>query len=248
MLKANLHFHSADDPRHSRSIGYSTKDGIDHAAQIGMHALALTYHHFFAWTPEFHKYAAERGVLLIPGVELYVRERRGKGLRRHVIVLNCTKEIESVRTFRDLEQYRKKHPQIFIVAPHPYFYGHFSLKGFLEKYIHLFDAIEHSWFYSFLFNRNHKGERVAKKYNLPFIATSDTHNLKYLGVDYAEIDAAEKTIEALLDAVRQKTFTNVTAPKSFLKDMLWTQGLFFIQDYFRNNFLRKDYYPKKADT
>jgi len=246
-LKTNLHFHSSDDPRHQRSIYYDTKKGIDHAASVGIEALALTFHHTFAWTPELAEYASKKGVLLIPGVELYIKEERKKGVARHVIALNCTKEIEKVLTFKELEIYKKEHPKVFVIAPHPYFYGHINLKELLEKYIHVFDAIEHSWYYSTLFNRNKSGQRIAEKYNLPFIATSDTHHLKYLGSDYALVDVKEKSAVALFDAIKQKQFKNITHPKNFFIDMFLTQGKFFAIDHHYHGIFRKDYHPRKIN-
>ena len=176
-IKTNLHFHTGDDRQDH--ISYSTKEGIDQAVSLGFGALAITCHQYFAWTPEYAEYAKSKGLLFIPGIELYLGETMADSVR-HCLVLNATKDIENVRTFEQLAVYKKAHPEIFIMAPHPYFYGNISLKEFLEKYIHFFDAIEQSWFYSRLFNRNIKAEKTAKKYKLPFVSTSDTHFFDFL--------------------------------------------------------------------
>lgn len=220
-LKANLHFHTGDDPY--ETIEYSTPEAIDRAADLGFGAIALTCHRYFAWKKEYADYAASRNVLLIPGIEANIDESRDIW-GRHVLVLNCDKDAEQLRTFEDLEAYKKSHPQVFIIAPHPYYYGYWSLKEYLEKYIGLFDAIEQSWFYSRWFNRNRRAEAIAQKYNLPFIATSDTHYFDFLNTSYAIIETKEKTIPAVFEAIRQKSFVNVTSPRSFWKDMLWGYG------------------------
>lgn len=227
-LKTNFHFHTNDDPRDP--VGYSLEEGIDRAASHGFGALAVTCHQKFAWTQGAAEYAQNRDILLIPGIEIYVDEARGTW-GRHVLIINAKQEAEAVRTFAELAEYKSTHPESFIVAPHPYFYGNFSLHEFLEKHIHLFDAIEHSWFYSRFWNRNAKGREIAEKYDLPFIATSDTHFFDFLNTDYAVIDAEEKTTEALFTALRKKKYANVTSQKNFLKDMVWQEGKFVMKRY-----------------
>lgn len=227
-LKTNFHFHTNDDPRDP--VGYSLEEGIDRAASHGFGALAVTCHQKFAWTQGAVEYAQNRDILLIPGIEIYVDEARGTW-GRHVLIINAKQEAEAVRTFAELAEYKSTHPESFIVAPHPYFYGNFSLHEFLEKHIHLFDAIEHSWFYSRFWNRNAKGREIAEKYDLPFIATSDTHFFDFLNTDYAVIDAEEKTTEALFTALRKKKYANVTSQKNFLKDMVWQEGKFVMKRY-----------------
>jgi len=230
-LKTNLHFHTADDPRHKHSIKYTFEEGVDYAASLGFDVIALTCHRTAVIKPHYKSYAASKNILFIPGIELNIDERRNmRG--KHLIVLNCRENIEEIKTFSELENYKKTYPEIFVLAPHPYFYGNYSLKGYLEKYIHLVDGIEHSWFYSKLFNRNKKAKDIAIKYNLPLIATSDAHFLNNMNKDYTLVDAVQKTPEAIFEALKQKKFKNITSPKEFLKEMACRQGLFFAKDFF----------------
>lgn len=218
-LKTNLHFHTGDDPRDF--VPYGTKEGIDHAASHGFDALALTCHQKVAWTPEYADYAAKRGILLIPGIELDMHAEDGSTGRRgrHLIILNCDKDAEHVRTFSDLHDYRAAHPESFVLAPHPFSYGNFSLKRFLEQHIHLVDAIEHTWFHSPRFNRNKKAAYVAVRHRLPMIVTSDAHTFDNLHTDYAFVDAEEKTIPSLFRAIKQHKVTNITHPKKLVREM-----------------------------
>ena len=221
-LKANLHFHTRDDPRDA--ICYTLQEGVERAKNLGFEVLALTCHQKFVNVPEYYDYAASRNILLIPGVERNIE-------KRHVVILNPDKDVEGVSTFRELKDYKKSRPEIFVLAPHPYFYGGFSLKEKLTEHIELFDAVEHSWFYSRAFNRNKKGEAAAEEHSLPFIATSDTHALELLDVSYSVIEAKEKTIPAIFEAIKNKNFTNVTSPRKFLKEMVWEEGCRQIKSY-----------------
>ena len=192
-LKANFHFHAAEDINHR--ISYTIKEGVDYAAYLGFDVLAVTCHGCFACASEDIEYASSKKVLLIPGIELDIYDEKGK--RSHIVLLNCDKSSEELSTFSDIARYKKEHPEVFVLAPHPYFYGNFSLRKNLEKHIELFDAIEHSWFYSKLFNRNRKAKLMAIKHNKPLIATSDTHFLDVFDSSYTTIDVTETTTEEI---------------------------------------------------
>ncbi|MCK9351553.1 MAG: PHP domain-containing protein [Candidatus Paceibacterota bacterium] len=231
-IKTNLHFHTADDP--SDPVSYSTKEGIDKAVSLGFGALAITCHQKYAWTEEYSEYAESKGLLFIPGIEIYIGETRSHS-KSHVLILNATKGAENIRTFRELDAYKKEHPESFIMAPHPYFYGNISLKEWLEKYIHLFDAVEQSWFYSRWFNRNKKGKSVAEKHKLPFVSTSDTHFFDFLDTNYCTVEAESASVEAIFSALREGKFENTTSRRNFWRDMVWKQAMFSLKTYLRRN-------------
>lgn len=241
-IKANFHFHTADDPMDA--VNYSLKEGIDHAATHGFEVLAITCHRKVVPIQPLFDYAGAKNILLIQGVELNIAEN-SNAWGRHVLVLNAHTDAEKVKTFKELAAYRMRHPESFMVAPHPYLYGNFSLHGFLEKYIHLFDAVEHSWFYTRHMNRNRKARAVAKKYNLPFVATSDTHFLDFFHKNYAVIRTAEKTPDAIFAALRKHDFQNITMP-SKISDLLIKQGAFFLKTYTERKFTRRRSSVKRA--
>jgi len=225
-LKTNLHLHTADDPKDW--IRYSAREAIDRAAALGFEVLGLTCHGFFAGKEEYTAYAASKNILLIPGIELALNGPT-KLQGRHVVVLNCGKDIESARTLDDLADYKYDHPQIFILAPHP-FYPHplerVSLFGYLEKYINLFDAVEWSWFYARGLNgRNRRAEEIATIYRKPLIATSDTHYLEYLDFSYAFVEAEVKSAGAVLQAVSEGKFENISPPRKFWREMVYDYTL-----------------------
>ena len=227
-LKASLHIHTSDDPEHA--LSYTTYDLIDKAKEFGFSVLALTCHNYFAWKKEYADYAKSRGIMLIPGIEVGILRGKVSKEGLHVLILGCNKDAENIYTFEDLRRYKEKHKDVFVIAPHPYFYGDFSLKRELEKNIDLFDAIEHSWFYSKWFNRNKKAEILAKKYNKPLIATSDTHFFTYFNKHYATLSVKEFSQKAVFDAISNFKFKNTTSPCNFLKDMILRYGIFYIQD------------------
>src|SRR4051812_15503395 len=93
MLKVELHTHSADDP--IDRIPHTTFALIDRAVELGYDALAITLHERQLDIVPFARYAADRGLVLIRGVE---RTIEGK----HVLLLNFSNGAEAIRTFADL--------------------------------------------------------------------------------------------------------------------------------------------------
>jgi len=213
LLKTNLHFHTSDDPEDTH-INYTFYEAVDRAAELNFAVLALTCHDKYINSDKYQRYAANKNVLLIPGIEKKIE-------KRDVIILNADSGVQEVNTFTKLKKYKEGHPDIFVIAPHPYFYSSYCLKEKLESNIGLFDAVECSWFYSKRINCNKRGEQIAQKYRLPFIATSDTHNLEFLYKNYALVDAGTKTKEAVFHAIRNHHFKNITSPSKFWREMIW---------------------------
>lgn len=218
-FKASLHIHTAEDKIEGYIIKYNIYQLIDYAAELGFKVLALTCHQKLIYSQKYYDYAASKGLLLIFGVELYLKENWL--FRNDVIVLNIgpeqAKTIEKLETVEALIEYKKNYPEIFIVVPHPlFFYESIGKKRFI-KFIDLFDAVEHSWFYSKLVDANKLAEKIAKKYSKPFIATADIHTLTYFNSDYIIIDAPALEIKNILQAIKSGNFINITQPKKLIK-------------------------------
>ena len=98
MLKCQLHTHTAGDALDY--IPYSPKELIKKAAQLDYKVLAITCHNKVIFNKPLKKFAEKHGILLIPGIELDI----GK---KHILALNVNKEIENVKTFKDLRKYKK---------------------------------------------------------------------------------------------------------------------------------------------
>ena len=219
-LKTNLHFHSSEDPLDS--ITYSLFEGIDKAKSHNFDVLASTLHNKCGATEEHIAYAKSKNLLLISGIEkdIYTNHQD----KNHVVILNCDKDAEKIHDFDDLRSYKANNPEIFILAPHPYMYGSFSLHDNLTKYIDIFDAIEHSWFYTKWFDRNQKAEQVAKEHKKPFVCTSDTHFFDFMDDHYTTIEADEVTPKACFEAIQNHNHENTTRERS-LYDIFVTFGI-----------------------
>jgi len=198
-LKCDLHLHTAEDPLDR--IRHSSKELIAKAADEGFDVISITNHHKMTFNQDLFSYAHERGVLLIPGVELTIK-------RRHVLVLNPP-PFKPCSDFPSLSRLRR--PETLIIAPHPYFPGSYSLNGYLLKFLHLFDALEYCHFYSPRINFNQRAVEVSRSFGFPLVGNSDAHFLSQLGTTYSFV-YAEKNLEAIFEAIRQNRVKVATRP------------------------------------
>ena len=190
MLKVELHAHTADDP--VDRIPYTTLDLIDRAADLGYDALAITLHEKQLDLARFAPYAADRGLVLIPGVE---RTIEGK----HVLLLNFASGAEDVDTFSDLARLKAERPGL-VVAPHPYFPAPVCLRGDLDRHAELFDAVEMNAMFTRTLDFNRRAQRWARRHGKPLVGNCDVHRLVQLGSTYSLVDAAPDA-DAICEAV-----------------------------------------------
>lgn len=182
------------------------------------------------------EYAKSKGILLISGIEISIRNR-------HIVILNATPESEKIHNFNQLKKYKKEHPECFIITAHPYFPGLNLINDLIAKNIDCFDGIELSWWYSPIINFNKKALKLSREKNLPFIGTSDTHRLKTFGITHCEIQTATLSTENVFESLRQKRFKNISTPlKTWqlpampfiaLRDKLW-----FAKEMIRKFFIK----------
>lgn len=209
LTKIQLHLHVAGDVLDN--IKYSAKQAIKEAAKRDYLAISITCHDIFIFNQELVDYAKQNKVILIPGIEKTIE---GK----HVLIYNCDQAVEKIQTFEQLKHYRKSHPEIFVMAAHPFHPSNTSLMHKLCQHHTLFDAIEYCHFYSPLINPNLISKYFAKKYQLPLIATSDIHYLEAFDYGYANLnlqnntskDSSKITIQNIFDNLRKQNFSNVT--------------------------------------
>jgi predicted metal-dependent phosphoesterase TrpH len=190
MLKVELHTHTADDP--VDRIPHTTVELIDRAASLGYHAVAITLHERQLDIARVAPYAAERGVVLIPGVE---RTIEGK----HVLLLNFRTGAEDVRTFADLARLKSR-VRGLVVAPHPYFPSAVCLGRDLDRHADVFDAVERNAMYTRQVDFNLLAERWAGRRGKPVVGNGDVHRLMQLGSTYSLVDAPADA-DAICDAV-----------------------------------------------
>lgn len=219
VLKADLHMHSREDPHDV--LEHTALDLVDHAVREGYRVLALTLHGKLHFPPELPAYAAERGILMIPGVELYLDGRE-------VLLLGATaEEVHSLRTLEELRTLKQRRGiDLLTIAPHP-FYGLGQCIGEqLDEYAEMIDALELCHFYTAKWNPNRRAVEAARKLAKPLIALSDTHQLRWMGHHYCLLDA-EPTRESVFASIRAGRFQNVTRPlsgKEMLEKLVWHAG------------------------
>lgn len=203
MLKSQFHCHAYGDP--VDDISHTPKRLIDEAARLKYEVLSITCHRKILFTKSLENYAHKKGILLIPGIEFEIN-------KKHILCINADKDIYKIKTFDDLKNYRKNHPESLIIAPHPFFPG-LGLGKDLINNLELFDAIEISWAYTKFKDYNKKAIALAEKHGIPLIATADCHVLKNLDTAYTMIDS-EKNIKSIFKAIKNKKFQNFHQPTS----------------------------------
>lgn len=204
-LKADLHIHTCDGLI-EKEIPYNAFDLIDRAMEMGYDVLSITNHDIVTYNNYLRDYARERNILLIPGAELTVK---GK----HILLYNMAEKLLRIKNFSELEKLKDKN--IFLMAPHPFFPCYKSLGRRLKEWIHVFDAIELSHFYTTSFDFNKNALICAKQFGLPIVGTSDSHTLHQLNHTYTLIEA-EKEPEAIFDAIKNGLIDVITAPLTLL--------------------------------
>jgi predicted metal-dependent phosphoesterase TrpH len=204
VLKIELHTHTADDP--IDPIPYSSYALIDRAAALGYDAVAITLHERQLDVRDLAPYAADRGIVLIPGIERTVEGR-------HVLLLNFARGAEEVRTFADLARLKRRLPGL-VVAPHPFFPGRSCLRGDLDRHAALFDAVERNAMYTSTLDFNRRAERWARRHGTPVVGNGDVHRLEQLGSTYSLVDAPPDPA-AICDAVAAGRVHVVSRPLSW---------------------------------
>ena len=195
MIKIDLHMHTGEDPYDG--LSYPATALIDKAAAFGYGAIAITLHDKVLEDERYFEYARQKGVLLIRAVEWTIQNL-------DVLLYNVTqREVDAIRSFEDLRAFRRaKGDDILVIAPHPFYPVHQSLRHRLIEHIDLFDAIEHAQLHLPWLNFNPRAIRVAQQYRKPIVANSDAHNLWMFGRHYTLVDATPE-VHAIFAAIRQ---------------------------------------------
>jgi predicted metal-dependent phosphoesterase TrpH len=190
MLKVELHTHTDDDP--IDHISHSAVELIDRAVALGYQALAITLHERQLDIRSLAPYAAERGLVLIPGIERTIEGR-------HVLLLNFRSGAEDVTTFAALAKLKSRDAGI-VVAPHPFFPAPNCLWGKLDRHAQLFDAVEWNAMFTRSVNFNRRAARWAADNGKPLVGNCDVHRLEQLGSTWSLVDA-EPDAGAICDAI-----------------------------------------------
>ena len=196
--RVELHSHCQGDPLDR--IGHTIFEHIDQAKKVGLDAIAVTWHRKVCFLPEAEAYARKRGVLLIAGMEAEID-------KRHLVVLNVREgDLAPATTWDEIRDLRRRRPDVFVLAPHP-FYPHPSCLGRrLQGNADCIDALEwcmlHLDWLPGQMNPNLRAARWAHQHGKPMIACSDAHALEIIGKNASFVEADELTPVALFRGIR----------------------------------------------
>ncbi len=193
-MKFDLHVHS----EYSKDSESSHEDILKNALKRGLDGFAICDHDTVEGGLACAKKALELGleITVIPGVEV----SSSKG---HILVLGIKEDIEPwLSPEETIHRARKLGGTVII--PHPFkssSHGIGSFEGLDTDAVEVFNS-------RCLFNgANRKALAEAERLGIPAVAGSDSHIPEMVGQAYTEIDASEKTVEAVLRAVREGKVT-----------------------------------------
>ncbi len=201
-LKADLHAHCADDP--CDDLRYSAEELIDAAAAYDYDVQAITLHQRVLHGPRLEAYAAERGILLIPGIERNIEDK-------HVVILNPDPEHATANTFDDLRRIGKR--EAAFIAPHPYYPLPSSLGSQFLRNRDVFDSVEYSSLYIRGLNLNRLAQLGARRAGLPMVGNSDTHEMPHPHNTFTWLDA-DRSVPGVIEAIRRGRVTVETRPRA----------------------------------
>jgi hypothetical protein len=193
-MKADLHLHT-----NFSFDGFSSpKEIVKSAIAKKIDCICITDHEEIRGIEEAVNFAANKPILIIPGIEIKSREGDILGLNIRKKNLNGLSAKETI------ENIIKEGG--FPVIAHPFdpifgFRGIEKIKDFLkEKGV----AIE-VWNASiFLDSSNRKAMQFAKELNLPFTAGSDSHSSRFVGKAYVEIPGENLSVEKVIEEIKKK--------------------------------------------
>jgi predicted metal-dependent phosphoesterase TrpH len=197
--RVELHSHCQGDPV-DLYLRHTIFEHIDQAKAAGLDAIAVTWHRKACVHPEAEAYARERGVLLIRGMEAEID-------RRHLVVLNVGEnDLGPATTWDEIRALRRRKPEVFVMAPHP-FYPHPTCIGArLDDHADCIDAIEwcmlHVGWIPGRVNPNLRAARWAHERGKPVVASSDAHSLAAIGRNVSTVEADALTPESIFAGIR----------------------------------------------
>jgi len=215
MLRGDFHHHIDSDPVDGSFVRHSMGELIDRAVDVGLNVLAVTCHEAVPYEDSAIRYAADRGVLLLRGMEATAQGH-------HVLLINFREFPSGVCTMDDIA--RCKDRDALVIAPHPFYPTGVAGGSMLRAHRDLLDAVEFSGMYTALtphFNR--RAERFARESALPVVGNSDTHFIWQPGRTFTWIDAPPER-SAVLDAIRHGRVRLETRPLG------WRQVMQFVHE------------------
>jgi predicted metal-dependent phosphoesterase TrpH len=199
-FRIELHSHCQGDPVDSH-LNHTLFQHIDRAKEVGLNAIAVTWHRGICDDPEAIAYARDRGILFIPGMEADMEGQH------HLVILNLAEgDLPGTPTWAQLRSLRKRKPEVLVMAPHP-FYPHPTCLGRrMTEHADCIDIVEwcaiHINWLPGRVNPNLRAARWAQKHGKPLVACSDAHTLRDIGSNASTVEADEFSIASIFSAIR----------------------------------------------
>jgi predicted metal-dependent phosphoesterase TrpH len=173
-------------PRWAHAKLPSPHELVDYAISIGLDFVAITDHDSQEAFGVVHAYAKERGLVVIPAIEVSTKSSRILRRRSHVLAYGVTEQITSHMTLEETVA-RVHAGGGFAVAAHPYCisYARALYIGDKAKKVD-FDGVE--VFNSFeTETANAKSLKLATDMKVLGLCGSDAHNLASLGLSRVKV-------------------------------------------------------------
>ena len=192
MLSVELHVHSA--------LSYDGRDPVDlileQAEAVGLDAIAITDHDEIDASLEAAARAEAYGLVGIPGMEISSKAGHvlGFGLEEAVPPgLSYESTIDAIHDQGGLA-----------VIPHPFQESrHGVMARISREQLAKGDAIEVYNSRLLTGRANRQARRFAESRNLPMTAGSDAHISEMVGQAVTRVDADERSVDAILEAIRE---------------------------------------------
>ena len=192
MYAAELHCHS--------SLSYDGRDPVElllgQAEAVGLDAIAVTDHDEIDASLDAADRADDYGLVGIPGMEV-------SSAAGHVLALGVEEAVPSGLPFAEtLDRIRDRGG--IAVVPHPFQESRSGVLANISRMeLTAADAIEVYNSRLLTGRANRQAETFARQYEMAMTAGSDAHISEMVGQAVTRIDAAERTADAMLAAIRE---------------------------------------------
>ncbi|MFP8954058.1 PHP domain-containing protein [Natrialbaceae archaeon A-arb3/5] len=192
MLSVELHVHS--------ELSYDGRDPVDlileQAQAVGLDAIAVTDHDEIDASLEAAKRASEYGLVGIPGME--ISSKAG-----HILGLGIEESIPPGLSYESTIEAIHEQGGL-VVIPHPFQESRHGVMARVSRdELADGDAIEIYNSRLLTGRANRQAERFARSRDLPMTAGSDAHISEMVGQAVTRVEADERSVDAILEAVRE---------------------------------------------
>jgi len=192
VLSVELHSHSA--------LSHDGRDPVDmlleQAAAVGLDALAVTDHDELDASLEAAESADDHGLIGIAGMEI-------TSAAGHVLAFGVEEVVPAGLGFDEtLDRIRDQGG--LAVVPHPFQKSRHGVAPHItDEQLASADAIEVYNSRLLTGRSNRQAERFAVNHGVPMTAGSDAHIAEMVGQAVTEVGAADRSVDAILDAIRE---------------------------------------------